>query len=131
MREYKFRGFTVNEEKFNNGKDGWIYGNLSVLDDGTVDIQDINDNNWFKAVNPESIGQYTGLKDKNEKEIYEGDIVKGTFYGGPMPIYDYVFEIHWNERTKGCMADYFESTECEVIGNMYDNPELLGGNNGD
>lgn len=130
MREYKFRGFTVNEEKFNNGKDGWIYGNLSVLDDVTVDIQDINDNNWFKEVNPESIGQYTGLKDKNGKEIYEGDIVKGTFYGGPMPIYDYVFEIYWNERTKGFMADYFESTECEVIGNMYDNPELLGGNNG-
>ena len=54
-----------------------------------------------------------------------GDIVKGTFYGGPMPIYDYVFEIYWDEKTKGFMANYFEATECEVIGNIYDNKELL------
>lgn len=69
--------------------------------------------------------QYTGLHDKNGKEIYEGDILKGTFYGFPMPEYDYVFQIYWDEKEKGFMASYFEPSECEVIGNIYDNPELL------
>ena len=73
------------------------------------------------------IMQYTGLHDKNGKEIYEGDILKGTFYGLPMPEYDYVFQIYWDEKEKGFMASYFEPSECEVIGNIYDNPELLGG----
>ena len=72
------------------------------------------------------ICQYTGLHDKNGKEIYEGDILKGTFYGFPMPEYDYVFQIYWDEKEKGFMASYFEPSECEVIGNIYDNPELLG-----
>lgn len=71
--------------------------------------------------------QYTGLHDKNGKEIYEGDILKGTFYGFPMPEYDYAFQIYWDEKEKGFMASYFEPSECEVIGNVYDNPELLGG----
>lgn len=72
------------------------------------------------------ICQYTGLHDKNGKEIYEGDILKGTFYGFPMPEYDYVFQIYWDEKEEGFMASYFEPSECEVIGNIYDNPELLG-----
>lgn len=73
------------------------------------------------------ICQYTGLHDKNGKEIYEGDILKGTFYGFPMPEYDYVFQIYWDEKEEGFMASYFEPSECEVIGNICDNPELLGG----
>ena len=92
------------------------------------DFLDTNMKNTFIA--PESTGlilmQYTGLHDKNGKEIYEGDILKGTFYGFPMPEYDYAFQIYWDEKEKGFMASYFEPSECEVIGNIYDNPELLG-----
>ena len=148
MRKIKFRGFTVNEEKFNNGKDGWIYGNLSVLDDGTVDIQDINDNNWFKAVNPESVGQYTGLKDKKGKEIYEGDIltipewlindnqkVCICIYDQENTVSDIIgFGLYTQDGYSGkfkILVNSDEWDEFEVIGNIYDNLKLLGGNNGD
>ena len=77
------------------------------------------------AVIPETVGQYTGLKDKNGEMIFEGDIVKGTFYGYPMPFKNYVFEIGWQEDVAGYKANYFENVE--VIGNIYDNSELIGG----
>lgn len=66
--------------------------------------------------------QYTGLKDKNGVEIYEGDIVKGNYLRG-------IGEIKWND--KFCKFDISHrmnispSDEFEVIGNIYENPELL------
>lgn len=129
-RLIKFRGFTKNEEKFKNGKNKWIYGNLSVLDDGTVDIQDINDDNWFKAVFEESVGQFTGLYDKNGKEIYEGDILQIDVdkayviwnnkyeYFQLVPVGNYYFD----SDVIGQALEYWES---EVIGNIYENKDLL------
>ena len=72
---------------------------------------------------PETVGQYIGLTDKNGTKIFDGDIVKGTFLGFPIPIKDYVFSIVWQEDVTGYRANYFENVE--VIGNIYDNPELL------
>lgn len=72
---------------------------------------------------PETVGQYTGLTDKNGIKIFEGDIVKGTFLGFPIPIEDDVFSICWQEDVAGYKANYFENLE--VIGDIYDNPELL------
>ena len=117
-REIKFRG--------KNYENKWKYGDLvqEKWKQGKAIMIKKETTAW--SVLEDTVGQYTGLHDKNGKEIYEGDILKGTFYGFPMPEYDYVFQIYWDEKEKGFMASYFEPSECEVIGNIYDNPELLG-----
>lgn len=120
MREILFRGKTEKGE--------WVYGDLLHPDNcgNGYSIEDFTKykNNCFDVI-PETVGQYTGLTDKNGKRIFEGDIVKGTFYGYPMPFENYVFVIGWQEDVAGYKANYFENVE--VIGNIHDNNELIGG----
>ena len=119
MREIKFRGY---------GKDvtgeHWIYGNL--LDEkliGLVAIQDEKCHVW--EVDPESVGQYTGLLDADGREIYEGDIVKFI-----KPAYtDVPVVITWEDGAFMVDHDLYlggrDLSRVTVIGNIYDNLELL------
>ncbi len=87
-------------------------------------------------VNADTIGQYTGLHDKNGKEIYEGDIVYcQTKFGKAKAIIKFIdakFVAYWDSilthpQNGHCIACYEINKRFEVIGNIYDNPELLGG----
>lgn len=126
MREILFRA------KPNNSNE-WVYGDLtshrtvSPKNGKFIHCKDKITGQWGNfRVKSETIGQYTGLCDKNGKKIFEGDIllVSGvqkvvvSFEDGLFVVSHYAINL-LKERT----------LESEVIGNIHDNPELLGGDN--
>lgn len=130
MREILFRGKREIDAK-------WIYGLYSddyVYDTDFPCIIPLRSGNnsldW--AVIRETVGQYTGLTDKNGRRIFEGDILKFTDADGRDVYLNVVFEdgAFLMEEDGVINSDLIPSYDClgvEVIGNIYDNPELLKG----
>lgn len=118
MREIKFRG-----KRVNNGV--WVHGDLerSRCDDTTrihtYDVDGAYDAQY--EVNPCTVGQYTGLKDVNGKEIYEGDIVRYIEANDEIT----TKQVYFIEGAFSPLTEiiWMGDAECEVIGNIYDNPE--------
>ena len=132
MREIKFR-------VWDKEKNMWT--NFKILDN-IMYFMDKNTGVWFhekyKAKGRFALMQYTGIKDKNDVEIYEGDLVliridktnilhktvvkfkHGAFIADIIGNNDYIYLFHFG----------FNKDDFEVIGNIYENPELLEGKNG-
>lgn len=132
MREIKFRGRLLD-----NGE--WVYGGL-VIDEKLMRALIFNKphaaycftNDVSVEVDPATVGQYTGLLDKGEREIYEGDAVRII-----APGIEAVGVVTWEPETAAFRFVYVDAdeetqwdemmwlTECyEIIGNIHDNPEL-------
>lgn len=116
MREIKFRG-----KRLDNGK--WIYGSLVILNGRCFIFND----ECRAEVDPSTVGQYTGLKDKNGKEIYEGDILTDKYESiGVVEWQNGGFVVNLGDVDILQIADCFDdSYQMWTIGNIHDNPELL------
>jgi hypothetical protein len=119
MREIKFRGLTENGE--------WCYGLLSESK-GYIGqpekgfyISNSGGMPWAFQVRPETIGEYIGRKDKNKKEIFEGDICR-SFLGEPtLGIIRYI-NCAFVFTASG--IDWKIPDDLEIIGNICENPEI-------
>ena len=132
MRKIIFRGKRVDNSE-------WVEGYYCRAfrwagDKEPVPAIQENDSFMFRTIDPETVGQYTGLIDKNGKMIYENDIlnceVVGIQYPAKVVFKNGSFGVAYTHRG----IDYFnpftsfvESVEFEIIGNIHDNPELLKG----
>jgi uncharacterized phage protein (TIGR01671 family) len=82
------------------------------------------------SVDPETVGQFTGLYDKNGKQIFEGDILPVYEKDGQNYYYKVIysgncFMLSMMDTEQGSYPVPVHSYKCEVIGNVFDNPELI------
>lgn len=131
MREIKFRG-----KRIDTGE--WVFGDL--LQDGDLSfivgsLKEFMDTPVNEClVNPDTVGQYTGFKDRTGMDIYEGDILLHEERYNLGLFKDYI-KVEWedagyiatvlNNESKGLVESLEYCTDYPVCGNIHDNPELL------
>lgn len=136
MREILFRA-----KRIDNGE--WVEGYLCQNEIDQISIQPKDESCWF-VIYPETICQFTGLHDKNGNKIWENDIVEYHFdktkkapirYGTYQSCFDTNeaahcgFYVDWSEKTyfRKDLGYWINMIEANVVGNIFDNPELLKG----
>ena len=134
MREIIFRGKRIKDNK-------WVFGHYNFIDAHFIYHYEEEDLRFvLSEVDPETVGQYTGLVDKNGNKIFEGDIVhvlgnqqvedwKNVDYIGLLAFLDAGFCVIDGTIGEYSFRRYALSRfdfDLEVIGNIHDNPELLG-----
>ncbi len=129
MRTIKFRG-----KRIDNGE--WIFGDLIHIDKSDIGIVTDYDHWQGCRVDPDTVGQFTGLLDKNGKEIYEGDILLLNTTG----LREHCI-VEWNSEKAGwcislkvagkwtlgvrTLGAWMNEADFRIQGNRFDNPELL------
>lgn len=119
MKEIKFRAWDRHNKKMIEGIGTTPTSDLDVA----YMIDECGEPNY--GINASQIMQYTGIKDKNGVEIYEGDIIKGPFDFGPFGVKERVAEVYFNPHSGYQWHYWMDLSENEVIGNIYENPELI------
>lgn len=152
MRTIKFRAkikaesFELKLAMLDKSEGEWVCGDLHICDTKIPHIHCVMDK---YPIDVSTIGQYTGLKDKNGKEIYEGDIVEWIFFyndfscnGGAMECEQllkgviewyqggFIFSVLENDFENACYYSISAlhtdvQSDVSIIGNIHDNPELL------
>lgn len=126
MRDILFRGKTCSDGR-------WVEGNLVIVDYDSGLAKILSGNGFVRIsyyVDPETVGQVIGAIDKNGVMIFEGDLVEMELLA-PFDIWYEVAEVRYGYRN-GVMGFYLSngrdliSRELTVVGNIHDNPEILG-----
>lgn len=130
QREIKFRGKRLDNDPQTGPSDGWVHG--------------FYEQDWYIGkmrhfikscpcvweIDPNTVGQYTGLKDKNGREIYEGDIISARgiiltvkYIGGVF--FACNVDSNIDKYPLYILCEWENESGCEIIGNIHNNPELL------